>query len=47
MELIDWSKRYPQETSRQIAIRQSTVCLCGKRKEIGKMKCQTCEEQRS
>lgn len=42
-ELIDWSERHPAETGRQIAIRQSTVCLCGKPKEIGVMSCSACE----
>lgn len=42
LELIDWSKRHPKETSREIAIRQSTFCLCGKPKEIGSMTCQEC-----
>lgn len=39
LELIDWSKRYPKESPLQIAIRQSTVCLCGKAKEIGDVNC--------
>lgn len=39
LELIDWSERYPQESSLQIAVRQSTVCTCGKNKEIGQATC--------
>jgi DNA-directed RNA polymerase beta' subunit len=39
LELIDWSERYPNESALQIAIRQSTYCLCGKAKEIGHGHC--------
>jgi len=39
LELIDWSKRYPVESSLEIAIRQSTFCPCGKAKEIGNRTC--------
>ena len=39
IQLIDWSERFPEETARQIAVRQSTVCLCGKPKEIGATDC--------
>lgn len=35
MEMIDWSERYPDETALQIALRQSTRCICGNPKEIG------------
>jgi hypothetical protein len=43
LELIDWSERYPNESSREIAIRQSTLCLCGRGKEIGRKRCWRCE----
>ena len=39
LEFIDWSERYPEESSLQIAVRESTYCLCGKRKEIGEQNC--------
>lgn len=44
LEMIDWSERFPQESSRTIAIRQSTYCCCGasdcrKSKQIGVMTC--------
>jgi hypothetical protein len=39
IELIDWSEQYPNESSLQIAVRQSTYCLCGKQKEIGEANC--------
>jgi hypothetical protein len=39
LELIDWSERFPQESSFQIAVRQSTVCLCGQQKNIGDKSC--------
>ncbi len=39
LELIDWSERYPEESALQIALRQSTVCTCGKAKEIGHATC--------
>lgn len=39
LELIDWSERYPNETQAQIGQRQSTVCGCGKPKEIGEADC--------
>jgi hypothetical protein len=42
LEMIDWSDRFPNEDSRTIAFRQSTLCLCGKPKEIGVMKCGSC-----
>jgi hypothetical protein len=31
--------RDPEESSLQIAVRESTYCLCGKRKEIGEQNC--------
>jgi hypothetical protein len=43
LELIDWSERYPNESSREIAIRQSTLCLCGRGKEIGRKRCWRCD----
>ncbi len=39
IRLIDWSERFPQESSLQIAVRQSTVCLCGQQKNIGDKSC--------
>ncbi len=39
LELIDWSEKFPNESSLQIAIRQSTFCPCGKQKEIGNKTC--------
>lgn len=39
LELIDWSERFPNETPFQLAIRESTFCLCGKAKEIGQSNC--------
>lgn len=39
LELIDWSERIPQASSRDIAIIQSTRCLCGACKEIGMFSC--------
>lgn len=39
MQLIDWAERFPNETSLMIAIRQSTVCVCGQAKEIGQRDC--------
>lgn len=39
LELIDWSERYPNETQAQIGQRQSTICGCGKAKEIGEASC--------
>lgn len=42
-ELIDWSERCPNESSLEIAFRQSTVCRCGGAKEIGVMRCKVCE----
>jgi hypothetical protein len=36
--LIDWAERFPNETSKEIAFRQSTIChCCGKQKQIGQM----------
>jgi hypothetical protein len=46
LEMIDWSERFPQASSRDIAIRQSTICLCGKCKEIGVMQCNDCQRGR-
>lgn len=40
LELIDWSERYPALVPIQIAQLQSTRCLCGTHKEIGKFTCQ-------
>ncbi len=45
LELIDWSERFPNESSLQIAIRQSTFCRCGKPKEIGEPRCVACNTQ--
>jgi|SRR5882757_50500 len=39
LQLIDWSERYPEESALEIAIRQSTVCPCGKPKQIGEPTC--------
>lgn len=39
LEFIDWSERFPRETALQIAVRQSTFCLCGKSKDIGQASC--------
>ena len=39
LELIDWSERHPEESSVQIAIRQSTFCPCGRAKQIGEPNC--------
>lgn len=36
---VDWAERFPEETATQIAMRQSTICLCGQSKEIGKTSC--------
>src|SRR5205809_158525 len=44
LELIDWSEKFPNESSLQIAIRQSTYCLCGKQKEIGQPTCGGCKK---
>ena len=45
VELIDWSKRYPEEKPLDIAKRQSTHCLCGNEKEIGRIQCNNhCEK---
>jgi hypothetical protein len=38
-QLIDWSEQCSDETPLQVTVRQSTVCLCGKRKEIGAPSC--------
>lgn len=40
--LVDWSEKHPQESARDIAVRQSTIYPCGKRKEIGVMSCSFC-----
>ena len=39
IRLIDWAEEYPNETPLEIAIRQSTICPCGKPKEIGQADC--------
>jgi hypothetical protein len=39
MELIDWSERYPEATSRQLAVIESTYCPCGNPKQIGQRSC--------
>lgn len=39
LQLIDWAERFPAESSFQIAVRLSAVCLCGKPKEIGEPTC--------
>ncbi len=39
IELVDWSERFPHETALEIAVRQSTFCLCGKSKNIGQSSC--------
>lgn len=39
MELIDWSERYPELTPFQLAVLESTYCLCGKPKPIGQNNC--------
>ena len=39
LDLIDWAERYPNETALEIAVRQSTVCPCGKPKDIGAKTC--------
>ena len=39
IDLIDWSKKYPNESNQETCQRQSTYCPCGNTKEIGKMQC--------
>jgi len=39
IEFIDWTERYPAESSLETAIRQSTYCPCGKPKQIGDKTC--------
>ena len=39
LELTNWADEFPSESPLQIAIRQSTVCLCGKPKQIGEADC--------
>lgn len=41
--LTDWSEKHPQESARDIAVRQSTICPCGNHKEIGVMACKYCD----
>jgi hypothetical protein len=43
LEMIDWSKQYPNESALEIAIRQSTVCPCGNPKQIGAINCPSCK----
>jgi hypothetical protein len=45
LELIDWSERFPNESSWEIAIRQSTLCLCGRQKQIGNRYCWDCDAE--
>jgi len=42
MTPIDWTKTYPLEKPGQIAVRQSTRCLCGETKQIGEANCPWC-----
>lgn len=39
VEFVDWAERFPEESAVQIAVRQSTFCLCGKPKDIGQSSC--------
>jgi hypothetical protein len=39
LEFIDWQERYPNESSLQLIVRQSTFCPCGRAKEIGEPNC--------
>ncbi len=39
MELTDYSKKYPNKSSIEIAKIQSTFCICGNAKEIGEETC--------